>query len=299
MNDKSFRGRTAVMSGGSRGIGLAIARAIASRGGNIVLLAKTDTPDPRLPGTIHTAVAELAELGGHAVPVVGDVRNADDIARVVDSARDNFGGIDIVVNNASVLDISKTEALPLKRFDLMQQVNVRGTFALTQACLPYLRKSSNPHVLTLSPPLNMSKYWLGAHPGYMLAKYGMTLAALGIAAEHADMPFSSNCLWPQTMIATAAVGNLLGGSDSLRHSRSPDIMADAAIELLGRPAGTDNGRTVLDVEVLTEAGVTDFTTYGGNTPLTIDIFVDEPGFSDSSEAFDRTGQAGPRTSSVG
>ncbi|NHU43639.1 NAD(P)-dependent oxidoreductase [Rhodococcus opacus] len=274
MNTTSFRGRTAVMSGGSRGIGLAIARAIASRGGNVVLLAKTDTPDPRLPGTIHTAVAELNELGGHAVPVVGDVRNDDDIAGVVDAAVDNFGGIDIVINNASVLDVSKTADLPLKRFDLMQQVNVRGTFALTQACLPYLQKSSAPHVLTLSPPLNMSQHWLGAHPGYMLAKYGMTLAALGIAAEHANLPISSNCLWPQTMIATAAVGNLLGGHDSLEHSRSPEIMADAAIELLGRPAGTDNGRTVLDVEILTEAGITDFTTYGGTAPLTIDIFVD-------------------------
>ncbi|MFC9833404.1 SDR family oxidoreductase [Rhodococcus sp. NPDC127530] len=274
MNDNSFHGRTAVMSGGSRGIGLAIARALASRGGNVVLLAKTDTPDPRLPGTIHTAVSELNELGGHAVPVVGDVRNGSDIARAVDTARDNFGGVDIVVNNASVLDISKTEDLTLKRFDLMQQVNVRGTFALTRACLPYLQKSASPHVLTLSPPLNMSPQWLGAHPGYMLAKYGMTLAALGIAAEYAEVALSSNCLWPQTTIATAAVGNLLGGDASLQHARSPEIMADAAIELLSRPAGTDNGRTLLDVEVLAEAGVTDFTSYGGTPPLAIDIFVD-------------------------
>lgn len=195
---------------GSRGIGLAIARAIARRGGNVVLLAKTDTPDPRLPGTIHTAVDELNELGGHAVPVVGDVRNDDDIAHAVDAAVEHFGGIDIVVNNASVLDISKTEDLAMKRFDLMQQVNVRGTFALTRACLPYLRVSANAHVLTLSPPLNFSPHWLGAHPGYMLAKYGMTLAALGIAAEYSGAPISSNCLWPETMIATAAVGNLLG-----------------------------------------------------------------------------------------
>ncbi|MFC9550160.1 SDR family oxidoreductase [Rhodococcus sp. NPDC056960] len=274
MKDNSFHGRTVVMSGGSRGIGLAIARALASRGANVVLLAKTDTPDPRLPGTIHTAVGELNELGGRAVAVVGDVRNDSDIARAVDAARDNFGGIDIVVNNASVLDISKTEDLALRRFDLMQQVNVRGTFALTRACLPYLQKSPSPHVLTLSPPLNLSSQWLGAHPGYMLAKYGMTLATLGIAAEYAHTPLSSNCLWPQTTIATAAVGNLLGGDTSLRHARSPEIMADAAIELLGRPAGTDNGRTLLDVEVLAEAGVTDFTTYGGADPLTIDIFVD-------------------------
>ncbi|MEN0137494.1 MAG: NAD(P)-dependent oxidoreductase [Rhodococcus sp. (in: high G+C Gram-positive bacteria)] len=274
MTDNSFHGRTVVMSGGSRGIGLAIARAVACRGANVVLLAKTDTPDPRLPGTIHTAVSELNELGGRAVAVVGDVRNDSDIARAVDAARDNFGGIDIVVNNASVLDVSKTEDLALRRFDLMQQVNVRGTFALTRACLPYLRKSPDPHVLTLSPPLNMSSQWLGAHPGYMLAKYGMTLAALGIAAEYAHLPLSSNCLWPQTTIATAAVGNLLGGDTSLRHARSPEIMADAAIELLRRPAGTDSGRTLLDVEVLAEAGITDFTTYGGAEPLTVDIFVD-------------------------
>ncbi|MBC2640907.1 MULTISPECIES: NAD(P)-dependent oxidoreductase [unclassified Rhodococcus (in: high G+C Gram-positive bacteria)] len=274
MKDNSFHGQTAVMSGGSRGIGLAIARAFASRGANVVLLAKTDTPDPRLPGTIHTAVSELNELGGRAVAVVGDIRIDADIARAVDAARDNFGGIDIVVNNASVLDISKTEDLALRRFDLMQQVNVRGTFALTRACLPYLQKSPNPHVLTLSPPLNLSSQWLGAHPGYMLAKYGMTLAALGIAAEYAHTPLSSNCLWPQTTIATAAVGNLLGGDTSLRHARSPEIMADAAIELLGRPAGADNGRTLLDVEVLAQAGITDYTVYGGADPLTIDIFID-------------------------
>lgn len=276
MDNKNFRGRTAIMSGGSRGIGLAIARAIARRGGNVVLLAKTDTPDPRLPGTIHTAVDELNELGGHAVPVVGDVRNDDDIAHAVDAAVEHFGGIDIVVNNASVLDISKTEDLAMKRFDLMQQVNVRGTFALTRACLPYLRVSANAHVLTLSPPLNFSPHWLGAHPGYMLAKYGMTLAALGIAAEYSGAPISSNCLWPETMIATAAVGNLLGGDESIDHSRSPEIMADAAIEILGRPAGTDTGRTVLDVDVLREAGISDFSQYGGQSPLAIDIFVDAP-----------------------
>lgn len=276
MDDKNFRGRTAIMSGGSRGIGLAIARAIARRGGNIVLLAKTDTPDPRLPGTIHTAVDELNGLGGHAIPVVGDVRSDDDIARAVAAAVEHFGGIDIVVNNASVLDISKTEDLAMKRFDLMQQVNVRGTFALTRACLPNLRVSANAHVLTLSPPLNFSPHWLGAHPGYMLAKYGMTLAALGIAAEYSGAPISSNCLWPETMIATAAVGNLLGGDDSIDHSRSPEIMADAAVEILGRPAGTDTGRTVLDVEILREAGISDFSQYGGRSPLAIDIFVDAP-----------------------
>ncbi|MCW4354251.1 NAD(P)-dependent oxidoreductase [Hoyosella sp. YIM 151337] len=274
MHDNPIHGTTTVMSGGSRGIGLALARALAARGGNIVLLAKTDTPDPRLPGTIHTAVGELEELGGHALGVVGDVRVDADIERAVDAAVGEFGGVDIIVNNASVLDLSATEELSLKRFDLMQQVNVRGTFALTRKSLPYLRKSSHAHVLTLSPPLNMSERWLGAHPGYMMAKYGMTLAALGIAAEYANDGISSNCLWPQTMIATAAVGNLIGGEEGLRHSRSPEIMADAAIDILSQPAGTETGQTFLDVEVLARRGITDFSTYGGAEPLVGDIFVD-------------------------
>lgn len=274
MLEDPIHGTTTVMSGGSRGIGLAIARALAARGGNVVLLAKTGTPDPRLPGTIHTAVQELEELGGQALGVIGDVRVDGDIERAVETAVAKFGGIDIVVNNASVLDLSATEELSLKRFDLMQQVNVRGTFALTRTSLPYLRKSPHAHVLTLSPPLNMSQRWLGAHPGYMMAKYGMTLAALGIAAEYADQGVSSNCLWPQTMIATAAVGNLLGGDDGLRHSRTPQIMADAAIEILSEQAGAVSGQTFLDVEVLGRRGITDFSAYGGEEPLTGDIFVD-------------------------
>lgn len=274
MLEDPIHGTTTVMSGGSRGIGLAIARALAARGGNVVLLAKTGTPDPRLPGTIHTAVQELEELGGQALGVIGDVRVDGDIERAVETAVAKFGGIDIVVNNASVLDLSATEELSLKRFDLMQQVNVRGTFALTRTSLPYLRKSPHAHVLTLSPPLNMSQRWLGAHPGYMMAKYGMTLAALGIAAEYADQGVSSNCLWPQTMIATAAVGNLLGGDDGLRHSRTPQIMADAAIEILSEQAGAVSGQTFLDVEVLARRGITDFSAYGGEEPLTGDIFVD-------------------------
>ena len=274
MTTQSFVGRTAVMSGGSRGIGLAIALAIAQRGGNLVLLAKTDTPDPRLPGTIHTAVDAIEAAGGHAVAVVGDVRNDNDVDRAALAAVENFGGIDIVVNNASVLNLSGTIDLLLKRFDLMQQVNVRGTFALTQACLPRLVESDNPHVLTLSPPLNMSQEWLGKHPGYMLAKYGMTLAALGFAAEFADSEVSSNCLWPESTIATAAVENLLGGKSGVEHSRLPQIMADAAIEVLGRKKGELSGRTLLDVDVLAEAGVTDLSRYGGLEPISLDIFVD-------------------------
>ena len=271
--DQTFAGRTAVISGGSRGIGLAIATALGARGANIVLLAKTDAPHPKLPGTIHTAVEEIEAAGGQATGIVGDVRNEDDVARAVQTAVDTYGGVDICINNASVLNLTPTEELPISRFDLMQQVNVRGTFLLTQKCLPYLRKSPNAHVLTLSPPLNMSAAWLGKHPGYMLAKYGMTLAAMGFAAEYADAAVASNCLWPESTIATAAVRNLLGGDEAVAHSRSPQIMADAAVAVLSKDS-TQTGRCYLDVEVLAEDGVTDFSIYGGQDPIEYDIFVD-------------------------
>lgn len=274
MGTRTFEGITAVMSGGSRGIGLAIATELAKGGANLVLLAKTDNPDPRLPGTIHTAVEEIENAGGRAVGVVGDVRNDEDVARAARTAAEEFGGIDICINNASVLNLSGTEDLPLKRFDLIQQVNVRGTFALTQACLPYLKKSSSGHVLTLSPPLNMSEEWLGKHPGYTLGKYGMTLLALGFAAEFKDSGIASNCLWPETTIATAAVKNLLGGEEGTAHARSPQVMADAAAAVLSHNPGHRTGRTLIDVDVLAEAGITDLTPYGGTEPLDYDIFVD-------------------------
>lgn len=274
MSNTRLDGITAVMSGGSRGIGLAIATELARGGANLVLLAKTDNPDPRLPGTIHTAVAEIEAAGGQAVGVVGDVRNDEDVARAARTAADTFGGIDICINNASVLNLSGTEDLPLKRFDLIQQVNVRGTFALTQACLPHLKKSASGHILTLSPPLNMSENWLGKHPGYTLGKYGMTLLALGFAAEFKDAGIASNCLWPETTIATAAVKNLLGGEEATAHARHPQVMADAAAAVLSHTPGYRTGRTLIDVDVLTEAGITDLTPYGGTEPLDYDIFVD-------------------------
>ncbi|TWP39098.1 NAD(P)-dependent oxidoreductase [Leekyejoonella antrihumi] len=263
------------MSGGSRGIGLAIALAVAHRGGNIVLLAKTDQPHPRLPGTIHTAAQEIEDAGGQAAAIVGDVRNDADIERAVQTAVDTFGGVDIVVNNASVLDLSSTADVAMKKFDLMQAVNTRGTFALTKACLPHLIKSDNGHILTLSPPLNLSPNWLGAHPAYLMAKYGMTLATLGFAAEYAEVPVSANCLWPQSTIATAAVANLLGGDETVSHSRSPQIVADCAIEILSTPAGSLTGQTLIDVDVLRAAGHTDLSGYGGTDPISLDIFVDE------------------------
>ncbi|WP_072804214.1 SDR family oxidoreductase [Rhodococcoides yunnanense] len=274
MSNTRFAGITAVMSGGSRGIGLAIATELARGGANLVLLAKTGVPDPRLPGTVHTAVEQIESAGGRAVGVVGDVRSDDDVARAARTAADEFGGIDFCINNASVLDLSSTEDLPLKRFDLIQQVNVRGTFALTQACLPHLKKSSSAHVLTLSPPLNMSAEWLGKHPGYMLGKYGMTLLTLGFAAEFAEFDISANCLWPETTIATAAVRNLLGGEDGTDHARSPQIMADAAAAVLSHTPARRTGSTLIDVDVLRETGATDLSSYGGTPPLDYDIFVD-------------------------
>lgn len=263
-----------MMSGGSRGIGLAIAVAAARAGANVVLLAKTSEPHPNLPGTVHTAVSDIEAAGGRAVAVVGDVRNDADVERAASTAAEHFGGIDIVLNNASAISLDGTEALPMKRFDLMQQINVRGTFALTKACLPQLRQSSNGHILTLSPPLNLSPRWLGGHPAYTLAKYGMSLLTLGWAAEFADAGIAANCLWPQTTIATAAVVNLLGGAELAARSRTPEIMADAAVAVLSRPAKELTGQCLIDVDVLTEAGVTDLSGYGGGSDPQRDIFVD-------------------------
>jgi citronellol/citronellal dehydrogenase len=266
-----------IMSGGSRGIGLAIGIAAGRLGSNVVLLAKTDTPDPRLPGTIHTAAAEIEAAGGTALAVVGDVRDEASVQNAVDRALERFGGIDICVNNASALAIQHTEDLPVKKFDLMQQIQLRGTFLLTRASLPHLRTADNPHILTLSPPVNLAPKWMGAHPAYTLAKYGMTLLALGWAAEYADAGVASNTLWPESMIATAAVANLLGGEDSLARARDPEIVADAAVEIITRPARECTGNTFVDVDVLREAGITDFSKYGGGGDLMYDLYIDPPG----------------------
>ncbi|WP_330255681.1 NAD(P)-dependent oxidoreductase [Nocardia sp. NBC_00565] len=266
--------RTLVISGGSRGIGLAIALGAARLGANVVLLAKTAEPHPRLPGTVHTAVAELEAAGGKAAAVVGDVRNEQDVQRAVDTALERFGGIDFCVNNASAIGLDGTETLSAKKFDLMQQINLRGTFLLTKACLPHLRAAANPHVLTLSPPMNMNPRWLGAHPAYTLSKYGMTLLSLGWAAEFADAGIAVNCLWPQTYIATAAVANMADGERLLDLARSPEIMADAAVEILSRPARETSGNCYIDAEVLIASGVEDLSRYGGGAHPTLDLFLD-------------------------
>ena len=275
----TLAGKTILISGGSRGIGLAIALRAARDGANIALLAKTDTPHPKLEGTVHTAAAAIEEAGGWALPIVGDVRNDDDITEAVLKTQGEFDGIDIVINNASVIDLSPSLDLAAKKYDLMQDVNVRGTFMLSRAAAPILRESANPHILSLSPPLNLTPRWLGAHTGYTLAKYGMTMATLGFAAEFAEAGIAANALWPRTTIATAAVQFALGGDRMMRASRTPEIYADAAYEVLTKPSREYTGQTLIVEDVLEAAGVTDFSRYAAvpGTPdseLFPDIFLD-------------------------
>lgn len=275
----SLAGTTILMSGGSRGIGLAIALRAARDGANVAMLAKTSEPHPKLEGTIHSAADAVVAAGGQALAIVGDVRSDDDIARAVAETAERFGGIDIVVNNASVIDLSPSAHLAAKKYDLMQDVNVRGTFMLSRAAMPHLVKSANPHVLSLSPPLNTTPRWLGAHTGYSLAKFGMTMATLGIATEFRDAGVAANTLWPRTTIATAAVQNVIGGDQLMRISRTPEIYADAAYEVLTTPARERTGQTLIVEDVLEAAGVTDFSGYAAvpGTPdeaLFPDIFLD-------------------------
>lgn len=274
MANKMLADRTVVISGASRGIGLAIGIAAAKRGANVVLLAKTDTPHPRLPGTVHTAAADIEAAGGKALAVVGDVRNEDDVQRAVDAAVQRFGGVDVCVNNASAIATDPTATLSAKKYDLMQEINLRGTFLLTKACVPHLEKSANPHVLTISPPINMNPRWLGAHPAYTLSKYGMTLLTLGWAAEFADTGIGANCLWPETYIATAAVTNMPDGDKLAQSSRSPEIMGDAAVEIICRPAREATGDCHIDSELLRSSGVTDLSRYGGGDQPIPDLFLD-------------------------
>jgi citronellol/citronellal dehydrogenase len=273
----ALAGKTLIMSGGSRGIGLAIAVRAARAGANIALIAKTDQPDPRLPGTIHTAAAEIEAAGGTALPIVGDVREEDSVAAAVNATMERFGGIDIVVNNASAINLSNIGDLPVKRYDLMLDINTRGTFLLTSLALPHLLAADNPHVLTLSPPLNMDRKWLAGHAPYTVSKYGMTMLTLGVAESRREQGVAANCLWPRTLIATAAVQNLLGGDAAMSVARMPEIVADAAYEIIIRPARECTGNTFIDDEVLAEAGVTDLSKYrygtGTEAELQPDIFL--------------------------
>lgn len=277
---KPLAGKTMIMSGGSRGIGLEIARRAASDGANITLIAKTDQPHPKLPGTIHTAAAELEAAGGTVLPFVGDIRDDDSVAEAVRQTTERFGGIDIVVNNASAIDLSPTETLSMKKYDLMQDINCRGSFLLSKLSLPYLRESAkagrNPHILTLSPPLNLDPKWAGASLGYTIAKYGMSLTTLGLAEELKGDGIGVNSLWPRTTIATAAVRNLLGGDQMIATSRTPDIYADSAYLVLTSPAEKTTGNFFIDEEVLAAHGITDLDKYRvvpGDAELTTDLFL--------------------------
>jgi citronellol/citronellal dehydrogenase len=272
----SLAGKTLFISGGSRGIGLEIALRAARDGANVALIAKTAEPTPKLPGTVFTAAEEIEAAGGRALPVVGDIRDDDQVEAAVAATVERFGGIDVCVNNASAIDLSGTEAIAMKRYDLMQDVNARGTFVVSRACIPHLRRADNPHILTLSPPVGLEPRWLGPHVAYTIAKYGMTLCALGFAAELADDGIASNALWPRTLIATSAVENLLGGEEAIAASRKPELYADAAYAVVTRPSRECTGNAYLCEDVLAAEGVTDFDRYAvvpGATPQ-VDLFVE-------------------------
>ncbi|HEX9640055.1 MAG TPA: NAD(P)-dependent oxidoreductase [Candidatus Krumholzibacteria bacterium] len=268
-------GKTIFITGASRGIGLAIALRAARDGAQIVVIAKTTEPHPQLPGTIHTAAAEIESAGGRALPLAVDVRDEEQIQAAVTKAVETFGGIDVLVNNASAIFLAGTAQTPMKRFDLMHQVNVRATYACAQACLPHLRKAPNPHILNLSPPLHMEARWFSPHLAYTMSKYGMSMCVLGLAEELREAGIAVNALWPRTTIATAAIANLLGGQELMRRSRKPEIVADAAYEILRRDHRASTGNFFIDEEILAEAGVTDFDHYAVNpdAQLADDLFV--------------------------
>jgi citronellol/citronellal dehydrogenase len=272
----ALQDRTVIMSGGSRGIGLAIAKKAAAEGANVAIIAKTDQPHPKLEGTIHTAAAEIEEAGGRALPILGDVRDESSVESAVAQTVEAFGGIDVVVNNASAINLAPMRDLPVKRLDLMLDINLRGTFVLTQAALPHLRESDHAHVLSLSPPISADPKWLNGHSAYTVAKYGMTMVTLGVAADEAEAGIGANTLWPRTLIATAAVQNLLGGDEAMRRARTPEIYADSALAVLRRDPRECTGHSFIDDEVLAEEGVTDLSRYSAveDADLQLDLFVD-------------------------
>jgi citronellol/citronellal dehydrogenase len=256
----TLSGKTLFITGASRGIGKAIGLRAARDGARVVIAAKTEMPHPKLPGTIHTAAEEIERAGGRALPIAVDIRDEAEVERAVARAIETFGGIDILVNNASAISLTDTRNTPMKRFDLMHQVNTRGTFVCTQACLPHLARASNPHVLMISPPLNFDPRWFAPHVAYTIAKYGMSLCVLGMAGEFRGEGIAVNALWPRTTIETAAI-TYIAGPEMLRLCRKPEIVADAAHAILTSDARSFTGRFCIDDEVLREAGVTDFSIY--------------------------------------
>jgi citronellol/citronellal dehydrogenase len=272
----SLRRKTLLISGGSRGIGLAIGRRAAADGANVALAAKTAAPHPKLPGTIYSAAEAVEAAGGRALPLLCDIRDPAQVTAAVAATAAAFGGIDILVNNASAIQLTGTLATDVKRFDLMHQINTRGTFLVSQAAIPHLKQAANPHILTLAPPLDMAAKWFKDHVAYSVAKFGMSMLTLGMAAEFAADGLAVNALWPLTAIDTAAVRNLLGGEAVAARCRSPEIVADAAHWILTRPAREVTGRFFIDELVLRAAGVRDFSRYApaaGDGPLAGDFFV--------------------------
>ena len=271
----SLDGKTLFVTGGSRGIGLAIAKRAARDGANVAIAAKTSEPHPKLPGTIHTAAAEIEDAGGQALPLVCDIRDDEAVKDAVQQTAERFGGIDIVVNNASAIALLGTEQVSMKRFDLMHQVNARGTFLVSRTCLPWLEKAANPHILTLSPPLNMLEKWFAPHVAYSMAKYGMSMCVLGMAGEFRERGIAVNALCPRTSIATAAV-NMLGGDVMMRHSRKPEIMADAAHAIVTKPSREFTAQFCVDDDVLEAEGITDLSAYAVDPDVELlpDFFVE-------------------------
>ena len=272
----SMNGKTAIITGASRGIGKAIALKLASAGCNIAIAAKTVEAHPKLEGTIYSAAEEIEKSGGKALPLQVDIRHEEQIIAAVQETIKRFGGIDILVNNASAIGLTPTEHTEAKRFDLMHGINVRGTFLMCKACIPHLRKSANPHILNLSPPLNMNPKWFGAHLAYTMSKYGMSMIVLGLSEELKEHKIAVNALWPQTTIATAAVQNLLGGDFLVQRSRKPGIVAEAAYAILKRSSTECTGNFFIDEEVLKQEGITDLSAFTVNpaNELQKDIFID-------------------------
>jgi len=271
----SLKGKTLFITGASRGIGLAIALRAARDGANIAIAAKTDAPHPKLPGTIHTAAQEIVAAGGAALPLAVDIRDEEAVIRALDATATRFGGIDIVVNNASAIQLTPAADTDMRRFDLMHQINTRGTFMVSKYAVPYLESSSNPHILMLSPPLDMREKWFARHTAYSIAKFGMSMVVLGLAGELRAKGIAVNALWPRTTIATSAIKNLLGGERIMRMSRTPDILADAAWRIFQKPAEEFSGRFLIDDTFLAGEGVTDFDQYrvDPTQPLSPDFFV--------------------------
>jgi len=270
-----FKNKTVLITGASRGIGKAIGLKLAAAGANIVIASKSIEENPKLGGTIYTAAAEMEAAGGKALAVQCDIRFEDQIQNVIDKAVETFGGIDILVNNASAINLVPTEKMDPKRYDLMYDINVRGTFMVSRACIPLLKKSTNAHILNLSPPINMDMKWFTNHLAYTISKYNMTMIALGLASELEKYQVAANTLWPRTTIATAAVNNLLGGQMLMNMSRTTDIMADAAFAILSKSSITCTGNTFIDEQVLAAEGITDLSKYSVVPGATLynDLFI--------------------------